>query len=158
MHSRLAGVADSYGAYHAAARNSLALRAVFASRTTLELGKLMSGDEKKYRRLGFNFSSFGLEDERAGRSPRSVEVRFFEDYRGVEEILGWVKVCVAIGALAVEEPRVRFWKVVAELSAGGGGGSARDRMERLLGMLGVEKGVLRLFGERVGEIHEEVKA
>ena len=157
--SRLAGVADGHGTCGgaAAARNSFALQAVFAARTTVELGKLMSGEEKQYRRLGFNFSSFGLEDERAGRSPRSVEVRFFEDYRGLEEILGWVEVCVAMGTLAVEERRGRFWRAVAELSVGDGGGSARERMERLLGMLGVEEGVVGLFGKRVEEIHKEVK-
>lgn len=154
--SRLAAVADGGGTDGAAARNAYALRAVFAARTTVELGKLMSGEEKRYRRLGFNFSSFGLEDERAGRSPRSVEVRFFEDYRGVEEILGWVEVCVAMGTLAVEEGRGRFWRAVGELSGGDGGGSARERMERLLGMLGVEKGAVGLFGRRVEEIHKEV--
>lgn len=157
-HSRLAAVADSYGTLDPATKNSFALQAVFASRTTLELGKLMSGDEKKYRRLGFNFSSFGLEDERAGRSPRSVEVRFFEDYRGVEEILGWVEVCLAVGKLAVEESRGMFWKVVGELSAEDGGASPMERMERLLGMLGVEEGVVKLFERRVGEIYKEEKA
>ncbi|KAL2107665.1 hypothetical protein VUR80DRAFT_4888 [Thermomyces stellatus] len=130
------------------ARDSRALYHIANAQNELELGRLMSGDEKRYRRLGFNFSAFGLEDERAGRSPRSVEVRFFEDYRGCEEVLGWVRVCVALGVVAI----------VGSIDASSGvkeltGSSPGENMEGLLRMLGVEENVVALFKRRVEQIH-----
>lgn len=128
-------------------RDYYALRHILGAQNEEDLGRLMSGVERQYRRLGFNFSAFGQEDERAKRSPRSVEVRFFEDYRGEAEVLGWVHVCVALGIVAVGD-RDAF-PGVERLA----GGSPGERMQGLLRVLGVEEGVAGLFGRRVEEIH-----
>ena len=150
-YSRLAGLVAGLAGNE---RDDRALQHIVHARDELALGRLMSGCEKQYRRLGFNFSAFGLEDERAGRSPRSVEVRFFEDYRGVEEVLGWVQVCVALGIVAVGGRGAASG--VEGLAEGPGDrvkGSPGERMEGLLRVLGVEDGVAGLFGRRVEEIH-----
>ncbi|CAI4218044.1 unnamed protein product [Parascedosporium putredinis] len=97
-------------------RDKAALRAISSAVDHQALGKLLSGETKPYRRLGFNFSAFGLEDERAGRSPRSVEVRFLEGCWGEREVLGWAEVCIALAVLAVEEPRDRFVKALTRLT------------------------------------------
>lgn len=145
QHSRLAAKVSNV---RPMARNSVALDNILKARDELELGRLMSGDERRYRRLGFNFSAFGLEDERAGRSPRSVEVRFFEDYRGCDEVLGWVRICLALGAVAVSTP-LDASMGFQELTEGSPG----ERMEGLLRILGVEENVVALFKKRVEEIH-----
>jgi len=94
----------------------MALTAIFNASDYVALGRLLSGDTKPFRRLGFNFSAFGLEDERAGRSPRSVEVRFLEGYWGEDEVLGWVEVCIALAVVAVEEPKDRLFRLVTRLT------------------------------------------
>lgn len=148
-HSRLAAeVAEVSKA--GGGRDRFALERIFVTKDDLALGKLMSGTEDQYRRLGFNFSAFGLEDARAVRSPRSVEVRFFEDYRGRAEVLGWVEICVALGIVAVGGTDAS-WEIRKLM--GCEEGRPGERMEVLLKMLRVDEAVVKLFSERVEEIH-----
>ncbi|SPO00993.1 uncharacterized protein DNG_03742 [Cephalotrichum gorgonifer] len=170
QHSRLAGMVSSSAGNgggggsggdrpDATARDdSVALRAIYDAADPRTLGRLLSGVEKRYRRLGFNFSAFGLEDERAVRSPRSVEVRFFEDYRGEDEVLGWMAVCVALAAVAVEERRDRFCWIVDALTGRPDAAARRtpaERMRALLGMLGLEERVVKMFADRVEGIYSK---
>ncbi|KAH6854737.1 hypothetical protein B0I37DRAFT_388638 [Chaetomium sp. MPI-CAGE-AT-0009] len=67
----------------------------------LELGRLLSGPEKKYRRLGFNFSAFGEEDERARRNPRTMEFRMMDGSVDTGLIMGWLAICGTIAVTAV---------------------------------------------------------
>ena len=95
------------------AKELLAISEIWQAPSRLELGRLLSGPEKKYRRLGFNFSSFGEEDERARRSPRTVEFRFMEGSVDPDLILSWLEVCGTIVETAVVRSDGRY---VAALS------------------------------------------
>ncbi|KAH6628137.1 hypothetical protein F5144DRAFT_594218 [Chaetomium tenue] len=94
------------------------------SKTTshLELGRLLSGPEKKYRRLGFNFSAFGEEDERARRNPRTMEFRMMDGSVDTALIMGWLAICgtVAESAVGVREKDGlrRRWVTVVEENFG----------------------------------------
>ena len=93
------------------------------------LGQLLSGEGRQYRRLGFNFSAFGLEDERAERSPRTVEVRFLEGCgadgdgatvnkdKGADQIEGWLRLCIAMVDLAISQEEDVFEEMIRRLDA-----------------------------------------
>ncbi|KAL2024251.1 hypothetical protein VTK56DRAFT_9407 [Thermocarpiscus australiensis] len=85
-----------------------AFEEIWKASTRLELGRLLSGPEKKYRRLGFNFSAFGEEDERARRSPRTMEFRMMEGSVRTDLVLSWVVICGIIAESAVTKSDGRF--------------------------------------------------
>ncbi|KAK4234807.1 hypothetical protein C8A03DRAFT_46930 [Achaetomium macrosporum] len=90
-----------------------ALVEIWKTTTHLELGQLLSGPEKKYRRLGFNFSAFGEEDERAQRNPRTMEFRIMEGSVNADLVLGWLSICGTIAEAAVTESDNRFAAALA---------------------------------------------
>lgn len=85
-----------------------ALREICLAGSYQDLGLLLSGSTKQYRRLGFNFSAFGLEDDRAKRSPRTVEFRMMEGTVDTDLILNWVAICSRIAEVAVVPYNDRF--------------------------------------------------
>ncbi|KAK4149552.1 hypothetical protein C8A00DRAFT_46847 [Chaetomidium leptoderma] len=85
-----------------------ALAAIWKAASHLELGQLLSGPERKYRRLGCNFSAFGEEDERARRNPRTMEFRMMEGSVDIELVLGWLVICGTIAKTAVVRSDGRF--------------------------------------------------
>jgi len=85
-----------------------ALRGIWQTSSRRELGLLLSGPIKQHRRLGFNFSAFGLEDERARRSPRTVEFRMMEGTVRTDLIINWVSICASIAEAAVAPDDNRF--------------------------------------------------
>ncbi|KAK0656207.1 hypothetical protein B0T16DRAFT_315415 [Cercophora newfieldiana] len=85
-----------------------ALHEIWRVTSLHQLGLLLSGPTKQYRRLGFNFSAFGLEDERAKRSPRTVEFRMMEGTVETDLILNWVSICASIAEAAVVPYDSRF--------------------------------------------------
>ncbi|KAK0632922.1 hypothetical protein B0T14DRAFT_533225 [Immersiella caudata] len=89
-------------------RDWRALHEIWRVKSLRDLGLLLSGPDKQYRRLGFNFSSFGLEDERAKRSPRTVEFRMMEGTVDTDLILNWVFICATIAEAAVVPSDNRF--------------------------------------------------
>lgn len=80
-----------------------ALRAIWRASTHAELGRMLCGTGRKYRRLGFNFHALGGEDARARASPRTVEFRFLEGCIDEGVVAGWVHVCVALAKLATDQ-------------------------------------------------------
>ncbi|KAK7705822.1 hypothetical protein SLS64_007770 [Diaporthe eres] len=80
-----------------------ALRAIWRASTHAELGRMLCGTGRKYRRLGFNFHALGAEDARARASPRTVEFRFLEGCVDEAVVSGWVHVCVALAKLAADQ-------------------------------------------------------
>ena len=103
-----------------------AVRTVWRAASFTELGRLLSGPDRQFRRLGFNFSAFGGEDERALVSPRTVEFRVLEGTLRDALIGGWVHICCALVELAggggesfvnpdPAAPRPRFRDVVRRL-------------------------------------------
>lgn len=78
-----------------------ALAEIWQASSHLELGQLLSGPSKKYRRLGFNFSAFGEEDERARRNPRTMEFRMMDGSARTDLVLGWLAICGRIAEAAV---------------------------------------------------------
>lgn len=85
-----------------------ALRAIWRASTHAELGRMLCGTGRKYRRLGFNFHALGGEDARARASPRTVEFRFLEGRIDEAVVAGWVHVCVALAKLATDQ--VEDWE------------------------------------------------
>ncbi|EFX06603.1 hypothetical protein CMQ_6924 [Grosmannia clavigera kw1407] len=94
-----------------AAQNE-ALRAIWQAVSHRELGLLLSGPQRKYRRLGFNFSAFGEEDERARTNPRTVEFRVLEGTMQSELILGWLQICGKLVELGTKGHQTHFCAVV----------------------------------------------
>jgi hypothetical protein len=100
-----------------------AIQEIWQSPSYLDLGRLLSGPTKQYRRLGFNFSAFGKEDERAKRSPRTVEFRIMDGTVRSDLILGWLQICSTVTEAAVQRTDGRFAKAVDRfLRRLGGGG------------------------------------
>ncbi|KAK4117100.1 hypothetical protein N656DRAFT_773115 [Canariomyces notabilis] len=85
-----------------------AILEIWKTASRLELGQLLSGPEKKYRRLGFNFSAFGEEDERARHNPRTFEFRIMEGSVQVDLILSWMAICGTIVEAVVARADSRF--------------------------------------------------
>lgn len=83
------------------AKERAAVVEIWKAASHLELGQLLSGPEKMYRRLGFNFSAFGKEDERAKRNPRTIEFRMMDGSVDTSLILGWLVICGTIAETAV---------------------------------------------------------
>ncbi|KAM7186787.1 hypothetical protein V8F33_011630 [Rhypophila sp. PSN 637] len=80
------------------------------------LGKLLSGEDLQYRRLGFNFSAFGKEDKRAETNPRTVEFRIMEGTMDVGRVISWLRICKAVTAVAVDDSLApEYWKLMEHL-------------------------------------------
>lgn len=92
-----------------------AFRGIWKTTSHVELGRLLSGPEKKYRRLGFNFSAFGQEDQRSRANPRTVEFRIMDGSVQTELILGWLTICGAIAEAAVIGSDGRFAAALGRL-------------------------------------------
>ncbi|KAL2198331.1 hypothetical protein P885DRAFT_33395 [Corynascus similis CBS 632.67] len=90
------------------AREVAAFGEIWKAASHLQLGQLLSGPEKMYRRLGFNFSAFGEEDERARRNPRTMEFRMMDGSVDTDLILGWLVICGTIAETAVTRSDRRF--------------------------------------------------
>ncbi|KAL2175492.1 uncharacterized protein P884DRAFT_279282 [Thermothelomyces heterothallicus CBS 202.75] len=97
----------------ARAREVAALAEIWKAGSHLELGRLLSGPEKMHRRLGFNFSAFGEEDERARRNPRTVEFRIMDGSVDADLILGWLVICGTVAEAAVVRSDRRFAAALA---------------------------------------------
>lgn len=70
-----------------------AIRAIWHASSHLKLGRLLSGATPQYRRLGFNFSSLGKEDERARCGPQTIEFRVLEGTLDEDIISTWLAIC-----------------------------------------------------------------
>ncbi|OIW30799.1 hypothetical protein CONLIGDRAFT_550047, partial [Coniochaeta ligniaria NRRL 30616] len=70
-----------------------AISAIWNASSHRELGRLLSGATPQYRRLGFNFSSLGEEDERARNGPKTIEFRVLEGTLDTDIISAWVAIC-----------------------------------------------------------------
>lgn len=77
-----------------------ALRAIWRTADHRELGHLLRGPERKFRRLGFNFHA--LEQDASEPGPRTVEVRFLEGFLDTEVIAAWVRLCGELVDLATD--------------------------------------------------------
>lgn len=114
-----------------------AIRHILASRSHVELGKLMTGEGRPYRRLGFNF--YSLVKETLAEADRTeletVECRFLEGTMAEDAILGWLQIygCLVESALAPPRDPSRNKDKVAEQEEGGQG--KRLMLPLLLGLL-----------------------
>ncbi|KAK3991248.1 hypothetical protein QBC44DRAFT_237414 [Cladorrhinum sp. PSN332] len=82
------------------ARELKVFQEIWKSDSHRSLGKLLSGRFRRYRRLGLNFSMFGLEDERSRISPRTMEFRFMEGTLDPNLAANWVLICGRVVELA----------------------------------------------------------
>lgn len=104
------------GTGQSAFRNE-ALRAIWQTATSQELGLLLSGSQREHRRLGFNFSAFGGEDERSKTNPRTVEFRILEGTLKEELVQGWLQICGKLVELGMKGRQAKFCEVVQYLVA-----------------------------------------
>lgn len=108
-----------------------AIRRILASRSHVELGRLMTGEGRPYRRLGFNFYSLVKEtlSETDRTDLETVECRFLEGTMAEDAILGWLQIygCLVERSLASDPTRNR---VIAKQEEDGQG-----LMLPLLGLL-----------------------
>ncbi|KAK3363216.1 hypothetical protein B0T25DRAFT_444196 [Lasiosphaeria hispida] len=156
-------------------RDHLALGEIWAAESHLGLGQLLSGEGKQFRRLGFNFSAFGEEDERARRSPPTVEFRMMEGTVESHLIISWLLICgniIQVAMLGPSDPR--FTKAMSRLLGPGvrcgftlgygahyGSGSEGETLgvrrgrefRELMQDLGVPKSVYVGFEEKVTRDH-----
>lgn len=116
----------------------LALCLIWQAKTHSDLGQLLSGPTKQYRRLGFNFGSFGLEDERSHISPRTVEFRIMEGTDRRDMILSWVTICCRIVEVAMEQSDYRYVAALRRLLWMYGGDNQSGEGEKEA--LGVRRG------------------
>ncbi|KAK8110850.1 uncharacterized protein PG998_007307 [Apiospora kogelbergensis] len=81
-----------------------AIRCILASTSHVELGRLMTGEGRPYRRLGFNFYSLVKEtlSEAERTELETVECRFLEGTMCEDVILGWLQIfgCLVQNTLA----------------------------------------------------------
>lgn len=95
-----------------------AMDMIWKAQSHQELGKMLSGPERKYQRLGFNFHALERDEEDIGlvKGPRTVEFRFLEGFMDTEVVLAWVQLCTELVALAAEQvDGGEFYAVVAAL-------------------------------------------
>lgn len=79
-----------------------ALRAIWRAADHKELGYMLRGPERKYRRLGFNFHA--LEMDESEPAPRTVEFRFLEGFIDKEVVPAWVRLCGELVDLVTDRP------------------------------------------------------
>lgn len=81
-----------------------ALRHILASESHVALGRLMTGEGRPYRRLGFNF--YSLLRETLGEAERTgletVECRFLEGVLDEHVVLGWIRIFGNLVELALD--------------------------------------------------------
>ncbi|KAK4174174.1 hypothetical protein QBC36DRAFT_45630 [Triangularia setosa] len=144
------------------AKDLTALREIWSKTSHEELGKLLSGDARMHRRLGFNFSAFGLEDERARTNPRTIEFRFMEGSTDIDMVLGWLTISATIVEVAASKSDRRFEAALSrmlqkslegEREAVVGRETRGDRLGRdfaqLMDDLGVSHDISRGFVEKI---------
>ncbi|KAH6654159.1 hypothetical protein BKA67DRAFT_517178 [Truncatella angustata] len=123
-----------------------ASRLIAATRSHTQLGRLMSGEGRPYRRLGFNFSAFGGEDERARTNPRTVECRFLEGTIDTDVVVSWVQIFgkMVEAALDGAADGDRFTRLATHRSRGQGKADLLDYgLVRLMQRLGIREEVYR---------------
>ena len=91
---------------------------------------------KQYRKPGFNFSAFGLEDERAQRSPSTVGFRMMEGTTRSGLLLNWVCICASVCEAAVEGAKNRFCRTLGWVLDHNGNESHHGRTENPRGKKG----------------------
>ena len=94
---------------------SEALRAIWRCATSQELGLLLSGSQREHRRLGFNFSAFGGEDERSRTNPRTIEYRILEGTLQDDLVQGWLQICGKLVELGMKGRQTEFHDIVQYL-------------------------------------------
>lgn len=102
------GVDSSHSQYEA-------LRTIWRCETSQELGLLLSGSQREHRRLGFNFSAFGGEDERSQTNPRTIEYRILEGTLRDDLIQGWLQICGKLVELGMKGRQTDFHDAVQYL-------------------------------------------
>ncbi|KAK7967480.1 uncharacterized protein PG986_001757 [Apiospora aurea] len=91
---------------------------ILASRSHVELGLLMTGEGRPYRRLGFNFHSLVKEtlDEADRTELETVECRFLEGTMSEDVILGWLQIFGSLVQSALASaPRQEYAEVQPDL-------------------------------------------
>lgn len=78
-----------------------ALGAIWRAADHKELGHMLRGPERKFRRLGFNFHALEMDDSEP--APRTVEVRFLEGFIDKEVVPAWMRLCGELVDLATEQ-------------------------------------------------------
>lgn len=79
-----------------------ALRAIWSAADHKELGYMLRGPERKFRRLGFNFHA--LENDENEPGPRTIEFRFLEGFFDQDITPAWARLCGELVDIVTEQP------------------------------------------------------
>lgn len=83
-----------------------ALHMIWKARSHQELGRMLSGPERRYWRLGFNFHALERdagEETGSATGPRTIEFRFLEGFIDTQVVFAWVQLCGGLVALATAQ-------------------------------------------------------
>ncbi|KAK9782332.1 hypothetical protein SCARD494_13640 [Seiridium cardinale] len=132
-----------------------AFRFIVAARSHVDLGRVMSGEGRPYRRLGYNFSAFGGEDERALTNPKTVECRFLEGTMDTGTVLGWIEIFGRMIDIALDGCREEDRFATLLLYAGERETPESDSMAfvRLMEELGISDKIYRHIQMMIQELH-----
>lgn len=81
-----------------------ALRAIWGAADHKELGYMLRGPERKFRRLGFNFHALEKDESEPSPSPRTIEFRFLEGFFDKDITPAWARLCGELVDIVTEQP------------------------------------------------------
>lgn len=87
------------------AHNRTAIASIHKASSYLELGRLLTGDEERYRRLGFNFNALIEEDHGARSSPKTIECRFLEGSMDADILPAWIGIFATLAEMSLDGGR-----------------------------------------------------
>ncbi|RYP57280.1 hypothetical protein DL769_009577 [Monosporascus sp. CRB-8-3] len=130
---------------------------IWRATSYVELGRMMSGEDRPHRRLGFNFSAMGEEDERARSSPKTLECRFLEGVIEEGLIVSWVKIFGSIVQVGLDghDAEGRFARSVLRLAEENGELPFDEAFRRLMADLGIDEETSRPVQALIRKIHSE---
>lgn len=135
----------------------MAIGHIWRASSYLQLGRMLSGEDRSHRRLGFNFSAMGEEDERAKRSPKTIECRFLEGTIREDAVIGWISIFGSMvqTGLGGQDTQERFAKSVLRLADEANQPPFAEGFRRFMADLGIDEETFRPIEVLIREIHKE---
>ncbi|KAI1342469.1 hypothetical protein F5Y15DRAFT_305089 [Xylariaceae sp. FL0016] len=116
-----------------ASRDHQALRRIGSCTSHLALAHLLTGTEPRYRRLGFNFNSFGDGNDNYPNKPNTFECRFLEGIIRSDMVTGWVMIVLSMAEASLYDRggAFRFETLVGRLLSSDQQASLSQRLQVL---------------------------
>ncbi|CAJ2512751.1 Uu.00g008700.m01.CDS01 [Anthostomella pinea] len=94
-----------------------ALKEIWMSPSPKDLGMMLSGPERRYRRLGLNFNAYGDDPDGLQQTSKTFECRFLEGVLSNNMVSGWITIICTMVEVALDNqtPDRRFEVAVDRL-------------------------------------------